>query len=98
MLTLPGIVEKTSHAVAELFELKDRGYIREGYWADLVLVDLEGSHTVAGEDVLSRCGWSPFENHHFHSTVVLTMVNGGIVYQDGRIAHPPAGMPLEFRR
>ena len=97
-LTLSSIVAKTSHAVADLFDLKDRGYIREGYWADLVLVDLERSHTVATEDVLSRCGWSPFENHHFHSTVVFTMVNGVLVYQNGRIAHPPAGMPLEFCR
>jgi dihydroorotase len=98
VLSLPRIVEKTSHAVARRFDLKDRGFIREGYWADLVLVDLDRPQTIAAEDVLSRCGWTPFENHRFQSTVDITMVNGRILFRDGRIAGPPAGRPLEFER
>lgn len=97
-LTLPLIVEKTSHAVARLFNLRDRGYIREGYWADLVLVNLDQSHTVKKETVLARCGWSPFEGYRFQSTVDLTIVNGQIVYHNGQVADPPRGLPLEFNR
>jgi dihydroorotase len=98
MWSLPLIVEKTSHAVARLFDIVDRGYIREGYWADLVLVDLARPHTVASRDVIGRCGWSPFEGHRFASTVAITIVNGSIVYRDGRVAQPPRGRALEFNR
>jgi dihydroorotase len=98
VLSLPRIVAKTSHTVAGLFDIKDRGYIREGYWADLVLVDLNRPCTVTAEDVLSRCGWSPFENQRFRSSVDLTMVNGRIVYENGTIMTPPSGMPLVFER
>jgi dihydroorotase len=98
VLSLPRIVEKTSHAVARLFEIKDRGYIREGYWADLVLVDLNHPHRVANEDVISRCGWSPFVNQRFQSLVDLTMVNGRVVYENGNIMEPPSGKPLAFER
>jgi dihydroorotase len=97
-LTLPLIVEKTSHAVARLFNLKDRGYIREGYWADLVLVDLDKPHTVKAETCLARCGWSPFEGYRFQSTVDLTILNGQIVYHNGQVVDPPCGLPLEFDR
>ena len=97
-LTLPLIVEKTSHAVARLFNLRDRGYIREGYWADLVLVNLDQPRTVKKETVLARCGWSPFEGYRFQSTVDLTIVNGQVVYHNGLVADPPRGLPLEFNR
>jgi len=97
-LTLPLIAEKTSHAVARLFNLRDRGYIREGYWADLVLANLEQPRTVKKEKVFARCGWSPFEGYRFQSTVDLTMVNGQIVYHNGQVADPPGGLPLEFNR
>ncbi len=97
-LTLPLIVEKTSHAVARLFNLRDRGYIREGYWADLVLVNLDQPRTVKKEFVLARCGWSPFEGYRFQSTVDMTIVNGQVVYHNGQVADPPRGLPLEFNR
>jgi len=97
-MTLPLIVEKTSHAVARLFNLSDRGYIREGYWADLVLVDLNRPHTVKTKSVLARCGWSPFEDYRFQSTVDLTIVNGHVVYENDQVADPPRGLPLEFNR
>ena len=96
--TLPRIVEKASHAPARLFHLKDRGFIREGCWADLVLVDLEGDGTVTPEAVLGRCGWSPFEGYHFRSTVVFTVVNGSFAYRDGRVMDDPRGLPLAFDR
>jgi dihydroorotase len=97
-LTLPLIVEKTSHAVARLFNLRNRGYIREGYWADLVLVNLDQPRTVKKEFVLARCGWSPFEGYRFQSTVDMTIVNGQVVYHNGQVADPPRGLPLEFNR
>ncbi len=98
VLPLPLIVEKTSHAVARLFAIQERGFIREGYWADLVLVDLERPHTVEPGTAFAKCGWSPFEGHRFQSTVDLTIVNGRIVYQDGRFPEPPRGVALTFER
>jgi dihydroorotase len=98
VLPLPLLVEKTSHAVARLFDVKDRGFIREGYWADLVLVDLDRPHTVQPDTVLGKCGWSPFEGCRFRSQVDLTLVNGRIVYRDGAISAPPEAAPLEFHR
>lgn len=97
-LTLPLIVEKTSHAVARLFNISDRGYIREGYWADLVLVDLNRSHTARTKAVVARCGWSPFEGYRFQSSVDLTIMNGHVVYENGQVTGPPRGLPLEFKR
>ena len=97
-LSLPQIVEKTSHAPARLFNIRDRGYIREGYWADLVLVDLDRTHVVENKNVICRCGWSPFEGYSFRSTVEMTMVNGRIVYQNGQVVDSPQGLPLEFER
>jgi dihydroorotase len=97
-LSLPQIVEKTSHAPARLFNVRDRGYIREGYWADLVLVDLDRTHVVENKNVICRCGWSPFEGYSFRSTVEMTMVNGRIVYQNGQVVDSPQGLPLEFER
>ena len=97
-LSLPQIVEKTSHAPARLFNIRDRGYIREGYWADLVLVDLDRTHVVENKNVICRCGWSPFEGYSFRSTVEMTMVNGRIIYQNGQVVDSPQGLPLEFER
>jgi dihydroorotase len=97
-LSLSLIVEKTSHAAARLFNISDRGYIREGYWADLVLVDLNRSHTAQKETVVARCGWSPFEGYRFQSSVDLTIMNGQVVYENGQVTGPPRGLPLEFKR
>ena len=80
------IAEKMSHAVADCFRIKDRGYIREGYFADLVMVDLNKSITVKKENLLYKCGWSPLEGIEFPSMVEQTFVNGNRVYQnDGNI-------------
>ena len=70
------IVKKTSHAVADRYGIKDRGYIREGYWADLVLVDPNSKFKVTNDNIMYECGWSPFEDHCFDSSIEMTFVNG----------------------
>lgn len=91
------IVRKTSHAVADRFQVKDRGYIREGYWADLVLVDLQDHTTVTRDQILSKCGWSPFEGYMFKSRIDTTIVNGQIAYRQGKL-EPVIGKRMEFNR
>lgn len=99
IFTLEFIAEKTSHAVAEMFNIKERGYIREGYWADLVLVDLEKSFTSTHANSLSKCGWTPFDGYEFRSSIAATIVNGQLVWQDGKLLDvAPHGMALEFER
>lgn len=82
-ISLEKIVEKASHNVATLFRIEERGYIREGYHADCVLVDLEKGYTVTKENIMAKCGWSPFEGHTFQSSIVSTFVNGKKVYDKG---------------
>lgn len=99
IFTLQLIVEKTSHAVAEKFSIKDRGYIKEGCWADLVLVDLDESFIARNEDVLSLSGWTIFAGNEFRSSVIKTIVNGEVVWSkaDGLLCNG-AGALLEFSR
>ena len=97
-LSLPLIAEKTAHAPARLFQLKDRGYIREGYWADLTLVDTHRPYRVDEHPVFARCGWTPFDDVTFRSTVDTTIVSGQLAFQNGRIESPPAGRRLDFQR
>ena len=92
------IVDKTSHAVAECFQLKERGYIREGYWADLVLVDLNRPMTVTRRAVLYKCGWSPFEGREFRSSIEATLVSGHLAYHQGSFDETVRGRRLEFSR
>lgn len=75
-LTLARVVEAVTHAPATLFDVKERGYLREGYTADLLLVDPNKPHTVTRAEVLSKCGWSPFEGETFSSSIVNTFVHG----------------------
>jgi dihydroorotase len=97
VIDLPNLVAKTSHRVADLFKIADRGYLREGYWADLVLL---GDRDLSAPDdvILSRCGWSPFTGRKFRSRVVLTVVSGRIAYQDGRLRPECRGQALVFSR
>lgn len=97
-ITLQHIAKKTAHDVADLFQIKDRGYIREGYWADLVLVNLKKSHTVFTDNLYYKCGWSPFEGHTFPSSVEYTFVSGHMVYDQGHFNEDKMGMRLEFDR
>lgn len=97
-ISLEKIVEKTSHHVAEIYKLKHRGYIREGYFADLVLVDLDSPWMVAPENILYGCKWSPFENQVFKSKIVKTFVNGHLVYTDGVVNTQRKGQRLRFEK
>jgi dihydroorotase len=92
------IVDKTSHAVADIFGVADRGYVREGYFADLVIMDPAKPTAVTPGSLLAKCHWSPFEGHTFRSTVDTTIVNGLVVYQDGQLTGQIAGQKLEFDR
>ena len=99
ILSLETIVEKTSHNVAKRFQVKDRGYIREGYYADLAILDIDKSYTVSEENILYKCGWSPFAGKTFNSSIYMTIVNGHIAFQDNQINKDlPFGMQVEFDR
>ena len=97
-ITLEKMVEKACHNPAILFQIAKRGYLREGYFADLVLVDLNKSVTVKKEDLLYQCGWSPFEGTTFDAAVEKTWVNGNLVYDQGHIIEIDAAKRLTFNR
>jgi dihydroorotase len=92
------IVQKMSHNVADLFQIKDRGYIREGYYADLVLINPSKKYTVSKSNILYKCGWSPFENHTFNVSIDKTFVNGNLIYDNGTFKSEQIGRRLEFNR
>ena len=96
-LTNAQVVQKLAHAPAQLFDVRERGFLREGYWADLALID-DSPLTVRREDVLSKCGWSPFEGMTFHSRIASTWVNGTQVWDGTRLVGTPQGQRLEFAR
>jgi dihydroorotase len=96
--TLERLVEACAHAPATLFAIQDRGYLREGYFADLTLIDPAKPQVVRKDQVLSKCGWSPFEGDTFRAGVAATFVNGNLVARDGKILNAPTGMRLVFAR
>ena len=99
ILSLETIVEKTSHNVAKRFQVKDRGYIREGYYADLAVIDIDKNYEVTKENILYKCAWSPFMGKTFKSSVHMTICNGHIAFQDGQVSKDiPFGMQIEFDR
>jgi len=95
-ISLEKIVQKMSHNVADLFRVQKRGYIKEGYFADLVLVNLAKPQTVSKQNLLYKCGWSPFEGHTFKSTIEKTFVNGHLVYDNGKFNESKFGERLFF--
>jgi dihydroorotase len=97
-ISLERVVEKMSHNPAILFQIEDRGFIREGYFADLVLVDLNKPWTVSKENILAHCGWSPFEGQTFTSTVQKTWISGNLAYAEGKIIEHGSGMRMVFSR
>lgn len=97
-VSLEQIVQKMSHAVADCFSIKDRGYIREGYFADMVIVDVEAPFTVEKKNVLYKCGWSPLEGFTLPASVTYTIVNGNIVYEKGGFNESDKGSRLTFNR
>ena len=95
--TLETAVERACHAPAVLFGVEGRGFVREGYWADLVVVDPKKPYTVKTSNLLYQCAWSPLEGHTFGSTIERTFVNGACVFEDGKIRpDAPKGMRLTF--
>ena len=92
------IADKTAHAVADIYGVEERGYVREGYFADLVLMDPDRPYTVTSANLLAKCHWSPFEGHTFRSTVDTTIVNGTVVYTDGELTGQIPGQPLVCSR
>lgn len=97
-ISIEKLVEKMSHAPAICFRIRERGYIREGYWADLVLVDMNQAYTVNKSNILYKCGWSPLEGHDFPATVRYTLVNGEVAYEDGKVNDGVRGKRLLFDR
>ncbi|MBY0481816.1 MAG: dihydroorotase [Chitinophagaceae bacterium] len=97
-ISLEKVVEKMSHAPAACFQIKERGYLREGYFADLVMVNLNQTTTVSKENILYKCGWSPLEGFVFPATITDTFVNGHLVYGNGLFDESKQGMRLQFER
>jgi dihydroorotase len=97
-ITLEKLVEKASHNVATLFNIDRRGFLREGYFADIVLVNPNASRTVTKENILYKCGWSPFEGETFSHRIEKTFVNGRIAYDNGKIIEVGVGERLTFNR
>jgi len=97
-ISVEKIAEKMSHAVADCFQVKERGYIREGYHADLVIVDMKHGMTVTKENILYKCGWSPLEGFEFPATVTHTFINGHLVYGNGVWDESQMGLRLAFDR
>jgi dihydroorotase len=97
-LSLEDVSKVTSHNVATRFNIKDRGYIREGYWADLVLVDLEKEQVINNKNLEYKCGWSPFEGDKFSSTIIETIINGERAYSEGKVIDNIRGKKIEFTR
>jgi dihydroorotase len=97
-LTLERVVEATSHAPATRFDVRERGFLRRGHHADLVLVDPHKPHAVVPAEILSKCGWSPFEGYVFRSSIAATFVNGRLGWHDGELDDSVRGERLEFAR
>ena len=98
VLSLEQIAEKTAHHVAECFQIAERGYIREGYWADLAIVDMQTPYTVSKSNIEYQCGWSPLEGHTFPHSISHTFVSGHLAYQAGKFDLSKKGERLLFTR
>ena len=96
--SLAKAMQKLCHAPAQLFDVAERGFLREGYFADLTLIDPKAAHVITREQVLSKCGWSPFEGMSFTSRVDATFVNGELVWDGARLIGEPNGQRLRFNR
>ena len=97
-LDIERVVQKTAHAPALLFDVRERGFLREGYWADLVVVDPNANTVVDDEPVYAKCGWTPFRGIAFRSRITHTFVNGNLVFDNGHLDDSHRGMALEFDR
>ncbi|MBN2276039.1 MAG: dihydroorotase [Bacteroidales bacterium] len=98
IITLEAVIDRMCHAPADIFGIENRGYIREGYYADLVLVDLNNPWIVNKDNILYKCRWSPLEGRTFHAKVTHTFINGNLVFENNRFIDAPPGMRLRFNR
>lgn len=98
VISIERVVEKMAHAPAILFEVQDRGFIREGYFADIVIIDSKQEYKVSKSNVLYKCGWSPFEGETFSNTIHSTYVNGNKVYENGSVIEGNLGQRILFNR
>jgi dihydroorotase len=96
-ITIERMVEKMAHAPATLFRIENRGFLREGYAADIVLVNPSAPTKVMNEEVLYKCAWTPFHDYTFSSAISKTFVNGNLVYNNGKIQEQGSGQRLTFR-
>ncbi len=96
--TLEQLAEKTAHNVADRFAVTERGYIREGYWADLALVDMDRPSVVNDQPVLAKCGWTPFAGHRFSCSIAATFVSGQLAYHEGKLSQGCTGEALAYGR
>jgi dihydroorotase len=92
------IVEKMCHAPAICFEVEDRGFLDEGAWADVVVLDPNKEWTVDKSNILYKCGWSPFEGHTFRGQVTHTLVSGRVAFENGKLIEGKSGERLTFNR
>ena len=97
-ISLEKIVQKMCHNPAILFRIEDRGYVREGYYADLVLVDINRPWKVEKKNILAKCGWSPFEGQSFQSTITHTFVSGNLAYENGKPVEGGLGKRMLFQQ
>jgi len=97
-ISLEQIAEKMAHNVATCFQIEKRGFIREGYWADMTLVDLNSSWGVNRSNILYKCGWSPFEGTTFQSKIIHTIVSGNVAYNNGKLTENQHGKRMSFTR
>ena len=97
-ITIEKVVEKMCHNPARLFQIKKRGFIKKGYYADLVLIDTKAITKVDKSNILYKCEWSPFQGTTFHSKITHTFVNGNLVYNHGEFNNIMKGMQLTFNR
>ena len=97
-ISIETVVRKMSHAPADCFQIDRRGYVREGYWADFVIVDKKQPTTVSKQNLLYKCGWSPLDGHTFGATVTHAIVSGELVYQNGQFINSQPGQRLAFAR
>ena len=97
-ITLEKFVEKASHNPAKIFKIKKRGFLKKNYYADMVLVDLEGKTRVTKNNIMYKCGWSPFEGYIFNSSILKTWVNGKLLYNEGKIIESGPAKSLEYIR
>ncbi|MBD1384549.1 dihydroorotase [Mucilaginibacter rigui] len=97
-ITLEQVAEKMAHNVATIFQIEKRGFIREGFWADMALVNLNSPWQVNKSNILYKCGWSPFEGSTFKASVVSTIVSGNLVYENGKLVSEQSGQRMTFAR